>query len=221
RAVDTAAVYRNEDAIGRVLQRILDDPASCNGLKRSDIFITTKLGKCHLARYRRAFETSRRKLNLDYIDLYLIHWPGTQKLPGDDPRNAENRAGSYRAMEELYRQGKVRAIGVSNYTVRHLEPLLATATVKPSVLQTELHPLWPDKELVTFCRQHHIQLEAYSSLGEGALVDGRQPLPAVEQAVREADHPLTTAQVLLRWAVQHGFAVIPKSTTPKRIAENI
>ncbi|KAI9590986.1 NADP-dependent oxidoreductase domain-containing protein [Syncephalis fuscata] len=240
--IDTASVYRNEEAIGRVLQCVFEDADSFNGLKRSDIFITTKLAPRDQGYEAclKAFETSRQKLGVEYIDLYLIHWPGTQKLKTDDPRNAENRMGSYRALEELYREGKIRAIGVSNYTIRHLKQLLddTNISIQPSVLQTELHPLWPDRELVAFCRKHNIQLEAYSSLGEGALVNGTYPLPAVTRAVTQLNQRnsnsssnsnnsengqslITDAQVLLRWAIQRQFVVIPKSTNPKRITENM
>jgi diketogulonate reductase-like aldo/keto reductase len=124
-------------------------------------------------------------------------------------------------MEKLYAEGKIRAIGVSNYTVHHLMSLFATATIKPSVLQTELHPLWLDKELVVFCRKHQIQIEAYSSLGEGAFLDGRRTLAPVSKAVADSNGTITAAQVLLRWAVQHQYVVIPKSSTPARIIENI
>ncbi|RKP09422.1 NADP-dependent oxidoreductase domain-containing protein [Thamnocephalis sphaerospora] len=219
RMFDTAAVYRNEEAIGRVLARLLAEPAFSH-LTRKDLFITTKLAprdqgyEACLA----ACEASLRRLGLDYVDLYLIHWPGTQRLKAEDPRNAENRAGSWRALEDLWHRGGARAIGVSNYTVQHLQALLDHCTVRPAVLQTEMHPLWPEPELRAFCQREHIHLEAYSSLGEGALVSGALSLPTLHQLAAACQR--TPAQLLLRWAIQHGATVIPKSTQPERIREN-
>ncbi|XP_044304717.1 glyoxal reductase-like [Varanus komodoensis] len=212
RLLDTAAVYHNEAAIGHALGKLLPR----HGLTRSDVFLTSKLSpRDHgeeLA--EEACLRSLKELGCDYLDLYLIHWPGTQGRPQEDPGNRERRRQSWRALERLHGAGKLRAIGVSNYTVRHLEELLEDCQVRPAVLQVEFHPELVQSELLSFCRQEGIHLQAYSSLGAGQLV-GRPEVANI--AARRGQSP---AQVLLRWALQQGVSVIPKSASPSRVAEN-
>ena len=197
RLIDTAAIYRNEASVGAALRD--------SGVAREAIFLTTKLWNSDhgydaaLA----AFDASLARLGLDYVDLYLIHFP-VESLRGD----------SWRALERIYADGRARAIGVSNYTIRHLRELLDDCEVVPAVNQVEFSPYLYQRELLTFCRDHGIQLEAYSSLTRGEkLAD--PPLIAVA-----ARHGKTPAQVLLRWTLQHRIIVIPKSVRRGRIAEN-
>lgn len=199
RHIDTARVYGNETDVGKGLR--------ASGIDREQVFVTTKLWnddqgfRSTLA----AFEASRQRLGLSVIDLYLVHWP----VPG-------KRLDTWRAMEHLLETGKVRAIGVSNYMVRHLEELLARTESPPAVNQIELSPYnWASRRAVLdLCAANHIAVEAYSPLTKGRkLAD--PPLVAI--AMR---HGKTTAQVLIRWALQKGFIVLPKSTRPQRIAAN-
>nr|XP_060614397.1 glyoxal reductase-like [Anolis sagrei ordinatus] len=212
RLVDTAAVYGNEAAIGSALNTLLPR----HGLSRADIFLTSKLSpKDHgEEQAEAACLRSLKELGCDYLDLYLVHWPGTQGRPQDDAGNRERRLRSWRALEKLHSGGKLRAIGVSNYTIRHLEELLAECRVRPSVLQVEFHPELAQSPLLSFCRREGIHLQAYSSLGAGHLV-GRPEVAKV--AMRHGRQP---SQVLLRWALQQGVSVIPKSASPSRVAEN-
>lgn len=176
-----------------------------SGIPRSEIFVTTKLWNADHGydATLRAFEKSNERLGLGYIDLYLIHWP-VQGL----------RADSWRAMTRLLGEGACRAIGVSNYTVRHLEEVLETSDVVPTVNQVEFSPFLFQRELLAFCREHGIQLEAYSPLTQGRKLDH----PAIVAASRK--YGRTPAQILIRWALQHDIVVIPKSTNPARIQEN-
>jgi diketogulonate reductase-like aldo/keto reductase len=197
RHIDTAALYGNEEDVGRAVR--------ASGIARDDIFIVTKLWNSDqgYASAIRACDQSLARLKLDYIDLYLIHWPE----PG-------RRLDSWRALVELRRQGKCRSIGVSNYTIAHLEELMAHSDIHPSVNQVEFSPFLYQRELLDFCREHAIQLEAYCPLTRGTkLAD-----PVVRSVARR--HGKTAAQVLLRWALQHEVAVIPKSAQPARIEEN-
>ncbi|KAG0168009.1 hypothetical protein DFQ29_000166, partial [Apophysomyces sp. BC1021] len=218
RLIDTATVYKNEEPIGRVLEDIFKDESL--GVQRKDLFVTSKLStkdQGYDACYK-AVNNSLQRLGLDYLDLYLIHWPGTSKTKLSDPKNRTNRAESYRALEQLYREGKVRHIGISNYTAVHLERLINTCEIIPHVHQFELHPCLYQPELLAICAQHHIQVQAYSSLGEGRLVDGSIRLEGLEQIAKRLS--VTPAQVLLRWAIQHKRAIIPKSKTPERVRQN-
>ncbi|XP_078238076.1 glyoxal reductase isoform X1 [Pogona vitticeps] len=212
RLVDTAAVYGNEATLGRALRALLPR----HGLTREDIFLTSKLspkdhgeGPAELACLK-----SLKELDCEYLDLYLIHWPGTQGRPREDAGNRERRRHSWRALERLHEAGKLKAIGVSNYTIAHLEELLADCRIPPAVLQIELHPELAQSALLDFCGQRGIHVQAYSSLGTGHLV-GR---PEVAEVARRRGR--TPAQVLLRWALQRGVSVIPKSANPSRVAEN-
>ncbi|XP_070807442.1 glyoxal reductase-like [Pituophis catenifer annectens] len=212
RLVDTAAVYSNEAALGRALKDLLPR----HRLARSDVFLTSKLSpRDHgeEAAYTACLR-SLQDLDCGYLDLYLIHWPGTQGRPQDDTGNTERRLRSWRALERLHEAGKLRAIGVSNYTVRHLQELLAGCKVPPAVLQVECHPELAQTELLEFCTRNGIHLQAYSSLGTGPLVEH-----AVVRAVAQRQGR-TPAQVLLRWALHRGVSVIPKSASPRRVAEN-
>jgi diketogulonate reductase-like aldo/keto reductase len=197
RHIDTARLYRNEADVGAAVK--------ASGLPRGDLFIVTKLWNADQGydKTRRALEQSLRDLDTDYVDLYLMHWPV-----------AEKRLESWRAMESLLEDGHCRAIGVSNFTVAHVEGLLARADVVPAVNQVEFSPFLYQRELLETCRRHGIQVEAYSPLTHGRrLADAR--VTAISR-----DHAKTPAQVLIRWGLQHELVVIPKSVRRERIAEN-
>lgn len=161
-----------------------------------------------------AVHDALERFGLDYFDLFLLHWPGTAKKKLSDPVNRDNRTGSYKALEKLLEEGKVKQIGVSNFTAAHLTDLLANTRVVPHVHQFELHPCLVQQDILDVCRAHQIQVQAYSSLGEGALLDADFVQPIASAL------GVSPAQVLLRWAVQHGWAVIPKSKTPERVRQN-
>ncbi|KAF9425446.1 hypothetical protein BGZ94_007516 [Podila epigama] len=336
RLIDTATVYRNETMIGNSLKKILDQNL-IPGLERKDIFITSKL---EMADYRHdqrelnlppplftlcvAVMNSLSNLQVDYIDLYLIHWPGTAKLKLSDPQNAMNRMQSWHALQDLYHAHKLRAIGVSNYTLAHLSQLVqqplqhhndnettveqqqqqqqqplhaqsARTTVIPHVHQFEMHPRLYQRDVIDFCKTHRIQIQAYSSLGEGRLISQAKwvdQLPAAldimpdliqkyfgksctdanmdtsmetsmetsmdtnmntamdtamdttittdldttaTTSMEVSTHPIVqsttdmspqeyaekAAKILLRWGLQHGAVVIPKSSQPTRVRNNI
>lgn len=200
RSIDTAAVYGNEREAGRAIAQ--------SDIAREEFFITTKLWNTEhgFDSALRAFEESRRKLALDVVDLYLIHWP----QPAFD-RYVE----TWRALERLYAEGAVRAIGVSNFVPDHLQHLLEQCEVAPALNQIELHPFFVQRELRAFHDRHGIATEAWSPLGRGTDLLARQVV--VDVATR---HGRTPAQVVLRWHLQQGNVVIPKSSTPQRIAEN-
>lgn len=201
RSIDTAAAYNNEEGVGQaVAEAILE-----NGLAREDIFITSKVWNS-MQGYEtalEAFDTSLRKLNVDYLDLFLIHWPVKGKYKD-----------TWRALEKIYREGKVRAIGVSNFNIHHLEDLLADAEVVPTVNQVEFHPHLFQKELLQFNQDKGIQLEAWSPLGQGKLLEN-ETLKAIA-----AKHGKNVAQVILRWDLQVGVVTIPKSVNEGRIVQN-
>ncbi|XP_064185192.1 aldo-keto reductase Mvan_2161 [Anguilla rostrata] len=211
RAFDTAAVYRNEAELGRALRDLLPK----HGLSRGDVFITSKLGPRDQGhRAREGCARSLEQLGLEYIDLYLVHWPGTQGLPVGDQQNPRNRAESWAALEQFHADKKFRAIGVSNYTPGHLKELLRVCRVPPAVLQVEFHPKLAQGELRALCREAGVCFQAYSSLGAGALLSDPDVLAVAAGCGR------TPAQVLLRWAVQQGVPVLPKSSQPERVGEN-
>lgn len=201
RLIDTAAIYGNEAGVGRAIK--------ASGLPREEIFLTTKLWNAHheYAAALRAFEESLAKLDCGYIDLYLIHWP----LPMEGKFTE-----AWKALEQLYRDGRVRAIGVSNFKPAHLERLLAEAEVVPAVNQIELHPLLQQGETRAFCAERGIAIESYSPLMQAGEALEHPVISRLAQA-----HKRSPAQIILRWHLQSGFIVIPKSVKPERIRENI
>jgi 2,5-diketo-D-gluconate reductase A len=201
RLIDTAAMYGNEEGVG---QAIAD-----SGIPRRDLFITTKLnndahGKDNALR---AFEDSRRRLGLDYVDLYLIHWP----LPKQD-----KYVETWQALETLYRDGATRAIGVSNFQVAHLQRLLDETDTVPAVNQIELHPYLVQDELRRFHAEHGIVTEAWSPIARGGTLLADPIVVALA-----AKYARTPAQIVIRWHLQLGNVTIPKSVTPARIQENL
>jgi diketogulonate reductase-like aldo/keto reductase len=199
RLLDTAAMYENEADVGAAVR--------ASGLPRAGVFVTTKLWHTDLGydSAKRACHESLRRLGLDYVDLYLIHWPHANS-PTD-------RLETWRAFEDLKTEGLCRAIGVSNYAIRHLEEL-AHARVVPAVNQVEFHPFVYDPELIEYCDGHGIRLEAYSPLTRNRRLDDA----TVAGVAR--DHDRSPAQVLIRWGLQHGVVEIPKSVHRERIQEN-
>jgi diketogulonate reductase-like aldo/keto reductase len=200
RHVDTAAAYYNEAGVGAALR--------ASGLPREDVFVTTKLrnGDQGYERALKAFEDSRRELGVDYVDLYLIHWPVPSKGLYVE---------TWKAFEKLLADGAVKAIGVSNFLPEHLERLVAESDVVPAVNQVEVHPTFQQADVQAKCRELGIVVEAYSPLGRGADLEA----PAVTATATEIG--VTPAQVVLRWAIQQGIVVIPKSVSPERQATNI
>ncbi|RXY98364.1 aldo/keto reductase [Fictibacillus sp. S7] len=196
-SIDTAAIYGNEEGVGQAIRE--------SGVSREDLFITTKLWNSEQGYEStlKAFETSMEKLGLEYLDLYLIHWPGKDKYKE-----------TWRAFEKLYNDGKIRAIGVSNFQVHHLEDLMSSCEIKPMVNQVEYHPHLTQKELHAFCKNNEIQLEAWSPLKQGQLLED----PALKEIADK--HNKTVAQVILRWDLQNEVVTIPKSTKEHRIIEN-
>jgi len=222
RLIDTAQVYDNERGVGAALRK--------SGVPRESVFVETKVWRSSHGydRTMAAFKQSLRKLDVDYIDLYVIHWPGCKTgwpLPRGVTAPADwtpkmRDTGTWRAMEDLYEAGKVKAIGVTNYSVRHLKQLLKTCRVKPMVNQVEFHPRLVQTELLDFCAEHGIRVQAYASLGSGDAKQAESFFAFPEVQAAAAAHGITPAQVLLRWATQKGCHVVPKSSNPKRIKEN-
>lgn len=196
RAIDTASMYGNEAGVGRAVR--------ASGIAREQLFITTKVwnsqqGYDHTLK---AFEESAAQLDMDYVDLYLVHWPVQGKY-----------AETYRALEHLYEQGRVRAIGVSNFQIHHLEDLMGTCRIKPMVNQVELHPLLTQKKLLMFCRKEGIQVESWRP-----IMNGNLDLPLLHEL--SAKYGKTPAQIVIRWHLQQGVVTIPKSVREERIREN-
>ncbi|OKK04339.1 oxidoreductase [Streptomyces sp. CB03234] len=201
RSIDTAAIYENEKGTGEAI--------AASGIARDELFVTTKLWNSEQGHDStlRAFDASLAKLGLDYVDLYLIHWP----LPSKDLY-----VDTYKALEKIYADGRARAIGVSNFLPEHLERLLGETSVVPALNQIELHPQLQQAESRAFHARHGILTEAWSPLGQGK---GLLEVPTIVAVARK--HGRTPAQVVLRWHLQLGTVVIPKSVTPSRIRENI
>lgn len=202
RHIDTATGYNNEKEVGLALK--------ASGIPRDEIFVTTKLRNDHHKErdVEGAFERSLTALGLDWLDLYLIHWP----MPAND-----HYVDTWKSFETFHRDGRAKAIGVSNFLVPHLERLLAETEVVPAVNQVELHPVFQQRELRAFQAQHGIVTEAWGPLGQGKYdLFGMAPIQAAASA-----HEVTPAQVVLRWHLQTGNVVIPKSNRKERMAENL
>ncbi|KAH7139373.1 NADP-dependent oxidoreductase domain-containing protein [Dendryphion nanum] len=234
RHLDCAWFYQNENEIGEAVRDFL---AANPRVQRSDIFIVTKVWQ-HLhepEEVKWSFNNSLKELQVDYIDLFMVHWPiaaesdeNHQPKLGADGKYiikkelTENPEPTWRAMEEIYRSGKARSIGVSNWTIDGLKKLMSFAEVKPAVNQIEVHPFLPNTELVNFCFQHNILPAAYSPLGS------QNQIPSTGEKVRTNSTLIkvaersgsTLAQVLLAWGLQRGYVVLPKSSTPERIESN-
>lgn len=201
RLIDTAAIYGNEAGVGRAIK--------ASGIPREEIFVTTKLWNSDQGydEALHAYDTSLDRLGMDYADLYLIHWP--------QPK-AGKFVDTWRALEKLLSEERVRAIGVSNFMQPHLEQLLAASSVVPAVNQIELHPKLQQLGTREFCAAHNIAIESYSPIMRGSDLLNDASLLALADK-----HQKTPAQIVLRWHIQMGFIVIPKSVTPDRIKENI
>ena len=206
--IDTAQVYGNENSVGQAIQD--------SGIDRQDIFLTTKVwnDKGSYEATKLSIDESMEKLKVDYLDLLLIHWPNPKEFQANDGWKERN-AQVWKAMEEYYQAGKVKAIGVSNFLEHHLEELLKTATVKPQVNQIKLSPGLSQDELVAYCRQHDILLEAYSPLGKGEIFSDNDLKTLAEKYNR------TVAQLALQWSLQHGFLPLPRSQNPVNIESNL
>lgn len=201
RSIDTAAIYGNEEGVGQGIREGLKEA----GISRDELFVTSKVWNDDLGYESTlaAYETSLKKLGLDYLDLYLIHWPVEGKYKD-----------AWRALETLYKDGRVKAIGMSNFQIHHLEDLMKDAEVKPMINQVECHPRLTQKDLKSFCQEHGIQLEAWSPLMQGQLLDN----PELKEIANKYDKSI--AQIILRWDLQNGIVTIPKSTKEHRIVEN-
>ncbi|MCY6958522.1 aldo/keto reductase [Clostridium brassicae] len=196
RHIDTASYYGNEDGVGTAIKE--------SGVPREKIFLVSKVWNTDQGYEKtlKAFETSIKKLGTDYLDLYLIHWP--------QPLSKE----TWKALEKLYKEGRVKAIGVSNFLVNHLEYLLEDAEVIPMVNQVEFHPYLIQNDLIEFCEKNNIQLEAWSPLMRGKIFE----IELLQELAKK--YGKTIPQIVLRWDLQMGIVTIPKSVTPSRIKEN-
>jgi diketogulonate reductase-like aldo/keto reductase len=198
RSLDTASVYGNEASVGKAVQE--------SGLHRADLFITTKVWNSDLGYEStlKAFDRSLKKLQMDYLDLYLIHWPVIDRY-----------VEAWKAMEKLYADGVVRAIGLSNFLVHQIEDILEVCEVRPTVNQIEFHPLLRQKSLHDFCNENQIQMEAWAPLIQGEGLTH----PTIVDLSRK--YSKTPAHILIRWDLQHEVVTIPKSSTPSRIVDNL
>lgn len=194
RHIDTAKIYGNESSVGRAIKD--------SGIKREEVFVTTKLWDSDQSRVTDALAQSLQRLGLDYVDLYLIHWPAPQRIQ------------AWKVLEGLVKSGSVKSIGVSNFTIRHLKELLETAEIRPVVNQVELHPFLYQKELIEYCSQHSIAVEAYSPLARAKKFDH----PTISKLAETYGH--SPAQIMLRWSLQHGLIPLPKAADHRHIADN-
>ncbi len=204
--IDAAAVYGNEESVGIGIKE--------SGVNRADLFVTSKVWNTDRGYDKtiQAFHKTLQDLQLDYLDLYLIHWPASEN-------QFENwkqiNADTWRAMEELYKDGKIKAIGVSNFLPHHLEALIETANIRPMVDQIEFHPGFMQKECVEFCNKNNILVEAWSPLGTGKMLDNKT-LKSISTRYQKS-----VAQLCIKWVLQNNVLPLPKSITPVRIIENL
>ena len=201
RLIDTAQIYGNEEGTGRGIKAGLE----AAGLKREDIFITSKVWNNHISYDETiaAFYESLNKLGLDYLDLYLIHWPGNHAFEE-----------SWKALEFLYKEGKIRAIGVSNFNKSHLEELFSFSSVTPVLNQIEYHPKLTQGDLINFCKKHDILVQAWSPLMQGQILTNETILKIAEI------HNRNVAQIVLRWGLQNNILLVSKSVKTERIISN-
>ena len=200
RKFDTAQFYDNEKELGEAIKN--------SPLKREEVFITTKIWNTNQG-YKKStesFEESLKKLNMDYVDLLLIHWPGQKK---------ERYLETWKALEEIYKNKKARAIGVSNFEIKHLNDIFENCSVIPAVNQIERHPNLNQYELIEFCKKHNMFVEAWSPLGRGKFIEN-ETLKEIAKKYNK-----TVAQIILRWNIENKIVVIPKSVKKERIEENI
>ncbi|GIU70200.1 MAG: glyoxal reductase [Candidatus Woesearchaeota archaeon] len=198
RLIDTAAIYENESGVGLGVRKAIQ-----SGIPREEIFVTTKLWNTDHDRIEEAFNESLKRLNLEYIDLYLMHWPVIGK-----------RINTWLFFQKLLKTGKVKSVGVSNFTIKQLKELIEKTGIVPVINQVEFSPWLYQKELLEFCNKNNIVVEAYSPLTRGRML-GDEKLKEI--ALKYNKSP---AQIILRWVIQHGVVVIPKSTDPIKIREN-
>lgn len=205
RHIDTASVYGNESSVGRAVRE--------SGIDRKELFITSKLWNDDQGydTALKAFEATLKRLGTDYLDLYLIHWPVPVSHREDWQKS---NLDSWRAFERLYREGRIRAIGVSNFLRHHLEPLMAQVEILPMVDQMELHPQYPQEETAAFCREHDIVVESWGPLIQGKAFE----LPLLRDIAEK--YGRTVAQICIRWSLQKGVLPLPKSVHSDRIASN-
>ena len=204
RSIDTAMIYGNEETVGQGIKEGLKS----TGLSREDLFITSKLWLTDFGRQNveDAYRQSVAKLGLDYLDLYLMHWPGTNEAVMID---------TWRGMEDLYKQSQVKNIGVSNFTPEHFEALLAQVSIKPVINQVEFHPYLTQNKLRKYLEAQNIIMESWSPLMNSQILHDE----VINEVANEVEK--TPAQVVIRWNIQHDVVVIPKSVTPHRIEENL
>jgi len=202
RHIDTAQMYGNEAEVGEAIAK--------SGIDRSEVFVTSKLnnGFHRPDDARAAFDLSLEVMNLDYLDLFLIHWPLPTRYDGDF-------VSTWQTLEEFYREGRARNIGVSNFQINHLNRLAGECDITPAVNQIEVHPYLVQDELRSYCAERQIAVEAWSPIARGKITDD----PTISEIAGR--HNKTNAQVVLRWHIQRGDIVFPKSTKPERIKENI
>lgn len=205
RHIDTAAGYGNEESVGIAVKQ--------SGISRDEIFITSKLQNPEhgYENTMRAFEQTMKNLDMDYLDLYLIHWPNPIKFRNEWQ---SANAGTWKAFEELYKAGRIRSIGISNFHLRHIDELMKTATIEPMVNQIRLCPGDTQDEVVSYCKERNIVLEAYSPLGTGQLFE----VPDMKAIAQK--YGKTIAQIGIRWSLQKGYLPLPKAVSESHIREN-
>ncbi|XP_003694308.1 glyoxal reductase-like isoform X2 [Apis florea] len=218
RSIDTAVGYRNEENIGYALKNLLPK----YNLQRNDIFITTKLPPSvngDPKGIEQCVQKSLKALNTTYIDLYLIHWPGATRIPETSTNNPSLRAKTWNKLVDLKKQGFIRSIGVSNFTIKHLQELLQNCKdILPAVNQVELHPHYRQEELIKYCNEKGIHIQAYSSLGTSGNINLLRN-PIVLKIASQLN--VSSARLLLKWALQQGIGVIPKAVNKEHIRDNI